>query len=422
MKKLFKDKDLCKKLLWTLFVFLIYRFGCSLAIPGISSVGLKFSADSLFALMNVLGGGALSKFSIFALGVGPYITASIVVELLAVGVVPAFTEWKNDGVKGAQKTERATRFLGFGLAILQAFFITYGFDKQYGIMKSTSAGSYIFVIMMLTAGAMLMIWLGDLITKKGVGNGLSMLIFAGIISSMPATFVETFETLIPGLKGSKLAHGVVEFILFILFYLLLIFLVTKVETAERRVPIQANGTFATGSNMSFMPIRVNSASVIPVIFAQTLLTVPQTIASFISTKAYTKVSAFLSLGSARGLILYGVMTFLFTFMYTDIILDPEEIADNFKKQGTFIPGVRPGKDTEKILGRIILSTTFTGAVCLTVIALLPYLLAKFTSLSTVAALGGTGIIVAVGVAIETIETIESKLTTDKYKNYGGWFH
>lgn len=421
MKKMFKDKELRSRFLWTLLIFLIYRFGCSLEIPGIVSLDIKFSPSSLFALMNVFGGGALANYSIFALGVNPYITASIIVELLSVGVIPILAEWREDGMKGAQKTERVTRFLGFGLAVLQAFFITYGFDKQYGIMTSSSKSAYLFTVTELTAGAMILVWFGDVITKKGIGNGMSMLIFAGIISSLPSVFVSAFSSLIPGMSGSKLARGIVEFTLFVLFYLLLVFLVIKVETAERKIPIQTSGKFATGSSMSYMPVRVNPASVIPVIFAQTILSVPQTISSFISTSAYEKVSSFLSLSSARGLILYGVMTFFFTFLYTDMVLDPEEIADNLKKQGTFIPGIRPGKDTELALGRIILSTAFTGAVCLTAIALLPYLLTKFTSLSEASALGGTGIIVAVGVALETVELIESKLTENKYKGYKGWF-
>ena len=416
MMRLFKNKEMRNRIIITLVIMLLYRYGCSLLVPGISTVNLLLSSTSFFGMMNMLGGGALSRFSVFALGVNPYITASIIIELMTI-VIPVLDEWRQDGQKGMQKIEKATRYLSVILAILQAFSITYQFDRQYGIMQLKSASSYMYVIAILTAGSMILVWLGDQITVHGIGNGISLLIFAGIVAELPSTFTTTFSSLVGGLKGQKVFSGVMNFTLFVLLYLAIIFLVLKIETAERRIPIKSSrgSAFSSGSNLSYLPIKVNSSGVIPIIFAQSIMTVPLMIISFISIDTYKKVDAFVSLTKVSGIVIYAVLVFLFTFFYADTVVDPEEISDNFRKSGTFIPGIRPGKDTQKYLRNILYSTTFTGAVSLTAIAVLPYILTKVTSLTSAAALGGTGIIVAVSVALETIDMLKAKYTELKYK-------
>ena len=416
-----KNREVIKRILFTLFVFLIYRYGCTLTVPGIDKSTYSINADSMFAIMNMMGGGALSRFSIFALGVSPYITAGIIIQLLSMDVIPCLTEWKKDGEKGRKKTERVTRYLTLVLAIIQAISITYGFDKQYGILGADATyRTYIFVITMLVAGTMLITWMGDQITLKGIGNGMSMIIFAGIVSELPATFFQNFyNTVLNAIGTDKLAQGIAHFAGFVILYLLLIFIITFIESGEKRISIKNSGSgFVGGGNMSYLPIKVNPAGVIPVIFAQSLITAPQIIISFFNQDLYRTLNSKLALSNPIGLTIYAVLTFLFTFIYTDMIMDPEEISDNLKKAGSFIPNVRPGKDTAKYIHKVSYRTALIGGIILTFVAALPYVLALFTTVTSTTASGGTGIIVCVGVAIETLEAIKTLQIENKYNT--GW--
>lgn len=419
---LLKNKEVRKKMLFTFFIFIIYRYGCSLTIPGIDKETFSITSDSIFAIMNMMGGGSLSRFSVFALGVSPYITASIIIQLLAMDIVPSFSDWKNEGEKGRKKTDRATRYLALILAIVQGWSITYGFDKQYGILgDGATYRTYVFVIATLVAGTMLLIWLADMITLKGIGNGLSMLIFAGIVSELPATFYGNFANTVLAAEGtSQLTQGIIHFVGFAVLYLLLIFFVTIIECGEKRITIQNSQSIGyTGTTVSYLPIKVNPAGVIPVIFAQSLITAPQVIISFFNTDLYKTLSDNLSLTSFGGLALYGGLTFLFTFFYTDMIMDSDDLSDNLKKQNSFIPGIRPGKDTSKYLHAKISQTAFIGGLFITLLAVLPYALAHFATVTSTTALGGTGIIVCVGVVLETLNTIQSVQIDNKYAV--GWF-
>jgi preprotein translocase subunit SecY len=419
LKNLIKNKEVRKRIYFTLLIFAIYRYGCLLTLPGIDKTAVTISSDSVFSIMNLLGGGALSNFSIFALGVGPYITASIIIQLLSMDVIPAFSDWRNEGEKGRKKSERATRYLGVVLAIIQGFSIVYGFDKQYGILGSGATyRTYIFAVSMLVAGTMLITWLADQITIKGIGNGMSMIIFAGIVAELPSKFFANFSnTVIAAIGTEQLTQGIIHFIGFVLIYLFLIFAVTLVESAERRIHIQnSKATFANGSNNSYLPIKINAAGVIPVIFAQSLITAPQVIVSFFSYSTYSTMSSALSLSTNLGLGLYCFLTFVFTFFYTAMVMNATDMSDNLKKQGSYIPNVRPGKDTENYLKLYIKRTTLIGAIGLTAIAALPYVLAKFATVTSTTALGGTGIIVCVGVAVETIYFLEAMQTEHKYSN------
>lgn len=418
IKKLICNKEVRKRVWFTLLIFAIYRYGCLLTIPGIDKEAVSITSDSVFSIMNMLGGGALSNFSIFALGVGPYITSSIIIQLLSMDVIPAFSDWKNEGEKGRKKSERATRYLALFLAIVQGLSITYGFDKQYGILGTGATyRTYIFIVSILVAGTMLITWLGDQITLKGIGNGMSMIIFAGIVAELPAKFYSNFSSTVLSAisNNSQVAQGILHFVLFVIIYLFLIFMVTLIESAERRITIQnANGKYDTGSSFSYLPIKLNPAGVIPVIFAQSLITAPQIIISFFNYDLYSKLNTALSLSTTLGLAIYCVLTFGFTFMYTDMIMDPEDVADNLKKNGSYIPNVRPGKETERYLALYTRRTALIGAISLTAIAALPYLLARFATVTNTMALGGTGIIVCVGVAIETVYMMEAMQVENKY--------
>lgn len=419
-KEILKNKEVQKKLLFTILIFAVYRYGCTLTVPGINKESVKISTDSVFAIMNLIGGGALNNFSIFALGVGPFITASIIVELMA-GVIPYLEDIKEEGEKGRKKIERISRFLALFLAIIQGWSIVYGFNAQYHIMTDTGILSYAFIITILVGGTMAVSWLADMITVHGIGNGMSMLIFAGIVSSLPNTFYGNFSRAVLGsAETGQLAQGIFHFICFVLIYLTLILGVVVIESAEKRIHIMSsNGRMSNGSTSSFMPVKLNSAGVIPIIFAQSIITVPQMIVSFANYDVYQKMNAFLSFGSATGIAVYGVLTFLMAFFYTSVVLDTEEISERFKKEGFFIPNIRPGKDTEKYLNIVINRTTLIGAVFITVMAVLPYVLALFSTVTSTAALGGTGVIVAVGVLIETMANLESIQTENKYNT--AWF-
>lgn len=419
-KEILKNKEVHKKLLFTILIFAVYRYGCTLTVPGINKESVKISTDSVFAIMNLIGGGALNNFSIFALGVGPFITASIIVELMA-GIIPYLEDIKEEGEKGRKKIERISRFLALFLAVIQGWSIVYGFNAQYHIMTDTGILSYAFIITILVGGTMAVSWLADMITVHGIGNGMSMLIFAGIVSSLPNTFYGNFSRAVLGsAETGQLAQGIFHFICFVLIYLALILGVVVIESAEKRIHIMSsNGRMSNGSTSSFMPVKLNSAGVIPIIFAQSIITVPQMIVSFANYDVYQKMNAFLSFGSATGIAVYGVLTFLMAFFYTSVVLDTEEISERFKKEGFFIPNIRPGKDTEKYLNIVINRTTLIGAVFITVMAVLPYVLALFSTVTSTAALGGTGVIVAVGVLIETMANLESIQTENKYNT--AWF-
>lgn len=420
LKDILLNKEVQKKLVFTVFIFMIYRLGCILTVPGVDKDLLTISSDSIFSIMNLFSGGSLANFSIFALGVSPFITSSIVIELLS-NVIPALEEWKKEGEKGRKKSERLNRYFGVVLAVVQAFGITYAFNHEYSLITNPSASSYMFIIMMLVAGSVAISWLADQITLHGIGNGMSMIIFAGIVAQLPNTFISNFNATVTNAIGtSNLTQGIIHFACFTMLYLVLILGVVCIESAEKRIPIMASAKFSNGSTSSYMPIKINPAGVIPIIFAQSIITVPQTIMSYVNYDAYEKMSAVLSLSSWSGIAIYCSLTFLMTFFYTSVVLDVEDISANFKKQGLFIPNVRIGKDTEKELSLAIYRTTLIGAIVLTIMAGLPYILAHFATVTSTAALGGTGIIVAVGVAIETMRNITSLQMENRYEQIN-WF-
>lgn len=414
--KTITNKKVSKKIWFTLLILIIYKIGINLTVPGTYMDNINFASSSAFTLMNMFGGGALSKYSVFALGISPYITAGIVVQLLAMGVIPKLTDWQEEGENGKRKTEKVTRWMGFFLALVQAFALTYGLDKQYGLLVSNTYRSYILTTAILTAGSMVLVWLGDMITMYGIGNGISMIIAAGILTSLPNTFLSTGAQIF---ANGVSVYPIAKFAGYILLYLFLILGTIVIEGAEKRIPVRyaSSGTTAAGSKMSYLPIKLNTAGVLPIIFAQTLISVPLTIVSMFSSSVYTKMSKILSFNNASGIIIYGLLTFGFAFLYTHMILDENEMAKNLTKSQGFIPGVRSGKDTAKHIADVVNKATIFGAIAITFMAVLPYILGMISSLSTVSALGGTGIIIIVGVTTEALSQLDTVVVENKYSTW-----
>ena len=418
---LFRNKETRKRILFTLAMLLIYRVGSAIPVPGVdaSALGSQIADNSILSIMNMLGGGALERLSVFAMGVSPYITASIIIQLLSMDVIPALTEMSKSGQTGRMQMDKITRYLGVVLSFVQAYSLVYGFDKQYGILQNPSLAGYLYTATVMTAGTMFLIWLGDRISMKGIGNGLSIIIFSGIVSNMPASFVQVYNILAGGTTQGELFNGILQFVLYCLLYLAIVIFVIIMETAVRKIPIQYTNSsnLRGGSDITFLPFKINSASVIPVIFAQSIITAPQIVISFFNTDLYNKLQSFLSLTSWTGLTIYAVLTVLFTFFYTDLQVDPDKIAENLGKSGAYIPGIRPGTETRTYLHKVLNRITVLGAFALMVVAIIPYLLPMFTSLPASTAIGGTGIIVVVGVAMETLAQLKGQLTAKQYKGF-----
>ena len=418
---MFKNKEIRNKILFTLAMLLIYRVGSAIPVPGVDATKLasQISDNSVLSMMNLLGGGALERLSVFAMGVTPYITASIIIQLLSMDVIPALTEMTKSGQTGRMKMEKITRYLGVVLSFVQAYSLVYGFDKQYSVLANSSLSGYLYTATVLTAGTMFLIWLGDRISMKGIGNGLSIIIFAGIVSNMPSQFMQVWNVLAAGTTQGELFNGILQFALFVLLYIIIIVFVIVMETAVRKIPIQYtnSSSYTRGNDVTFLPLKINSASVIPVIFAQSIMTAPQIVISFFNQDLYKTLQTYLSLSSTTGLILYAVLTFLFTFFYTDLQVDPDQVADNLSKSGAYIPGIRPGNETKTYLHKVLNRITVLGAIALVIVATLPYILPMFTSLPSSISIGGTGIIIVVGVAMETIAQLKGQLTTKAYHGF-----
>ena len=407
------NKDLRKRIYFTLGALLIFIVGTNLRVPVSQTKNLTENLGFL-DLLNAMGGGALKNFSILALGVSPYITASIVIQLLEMDIIPYFAELSKEGPVGRRKLNQITRYAGIVFAFLQ------GYAFSYAFMGNASSLDYLYVAVILTAGTAFSLWLGDQITQKGIGNGISLMIMAGIIATLPNTFIVAFNELV--LSGDVLWLGILKFVGFILAYFLIIIGVIYVSEAERRIPLQyANRTTGSyGSEQSFLPIKLNTASVMPVIFASSLLAIPATIATFVNNTGFKNfVDNYLSYTKPVGFVVYIVLIFLFGYFYTFLQLKPDDVADNLKKNGGYIPGVRPGADTSKHIRFVLSRITVTGTILLIILAIIPIVVQQLTGLSSGGAIGGTGILIVVGVALETYKQLEGSLATRNYKKSRG---
>ena len=406
-----KNKDIRKRISFTLFGLLIFALGTTIPVPGTEGA---ISSLGLWELYNAIGGGALENFSIFALGVSPYISASIVTGILQMDIIPYFTELKESGEQGRRKINQINRYIGIVLAFLQ------GFAMAFTFVNGASTLEYIKIAVILTGGTAFLLWLGDQITQKGIGNGISLLIMAGIINTVPKMFIDCFDSLILSSDASLLI-GIISFVVFCLIYLLIIAGVVFEESSERRIPIQYSNrtTSAYGKSQNYIPFKLNSAGVMPVIFASVILSIPSFIAGLLGEESAftTFVNSYINYTTYTGFVLYILLIFVFGFFYTGMQINPKELAKNLNKSGGYIPGIRPGMETEKYIKKILNRITFLGSTFIAIIAAIPIVFSSFinTGLPTSVSLGGTGILIVVGVAVETYKQLESSLINRNYK-------
>ncbi|MFA5542494.1 MAG: preprotein translocase subunit SecY [Bacilli bacterium] len=414
------SKKLLMMFLFTAMFLLIYRFGTRLQLPFVNGDMLTGQTKEMFGFLDVFSGQALSNFSILALGISPYITASIVVQLLQMDILPVLKEWSEEGPAGKQKINQLTKYIALGLAFVQSLTLTLGLPDYFTSGFSNAPINYVYLALVATAGTAFSMWLAEKITKRGIGNGTSMLIVAGILSSFPAMFGELGIThLSPGqLKG------ILTFIAIVLTFLAVIVGIVFMEQATRKIPIQyANRPAAAnfrGKSDSNIPIKLNSASVIPVIFAATLMSIPTTIIQMTgnSEAGFGRVLySIFSQTETIGFVIYVVLIFVFSFFYAFLQMNPEKMAENLQKNNAYIPGVRPGEETASFISRVLFKVTMVGATYLSIVATLPIILTKIFNLSSSVQIGGTGLIIVVGVAIETAKQIKNQKQDQQYRGF-----
>ena len=445
MRKLvaiFKNKDVRGRILFTLGIMLIFRIGASITIPGVTIDQTAMDTSNVLSMMNLLGGGALQSFSLFALGVSPYITSSIIIQLLSMDVLPALTELTKQGQSGRKKIEMATRYLTLVLGAVQAYGITVTMQNTDVItLAGTGFWDYFKLVVYLVAGSMLVMWMADQITVKGVGNGVSMIIFIGIVSSLPtqlySAFYEFFVTQLMTGDTGRILQGALELGIYVLAYLAIILFVIFIEKSVRKIPVQQSGKggalVSKVNNSSFLPIKINSAGVMPVIFASSIMMAPAVLVSFMFSDVSDGVNNFLKIFTYSelvempwfngdtwympwGLIIYIILTFAFSFFYSNLTINPEKMSEDFQKNGTYIPGIRPGNETHRYIKKVLYRVTFLGATALTFIAALPVVLTLLGVVPESLALGGTGMIIVVGVALETMNQINGLLASNEHAN------
>ncbi|MCR0329316.1 preprotein translocase subunit SecY [[Clostridium] innocuum] len=424
---MFKNKDIRNRIFFTLAMLFVFRFGSAITVPGVDVTELTngIQDNSLFAMINMLGGGGLEQLSIFAMGVGPYITASIIIQLLSMDVIPALTELAKGGATGKKQIDRYTRYLAVVLSFFQASTLVYSFSTQYTTLLVNGSGwaSILYVATLLTAGSMFILWIGDRISMKGIGNGVSMIIAAGIIARLPYQFTTAWQTLVDPSNSSATFNGILTYGLYIVSYLLIIVFVVFMQTAERKIPIQYTSSTVTTrkKDMTYLPLKINSASVIPVIFASAILAAPLQICKMVWPAAgwVKTMETYMGMQTPISLVIYVILIFLFTFFYTKLQVDPEKIAENLGKSGTYIPGIRPGTETKEYVNKVLCRITVLGAIGLAFIAVLPHALPLIPGINLPQSMGigGTGIIIVVGVAMETVKQIEGRLTQKSYRGF-----
>ena len=401
------NKDLRKRIYITLFCLGLFALGSSVTIPWATQI---YQDLGFLEIFNIMSGGGLRSFSIFALGVSPYITASIITQLLQMDIVPYFKDLKDQGYTGRQKINKINRYMGIIIGFFQAYVLCIAY------MGSASVFVQLKTALVMTAGTAFCLWMGDQITNKGIGNGQSMLIMAGIILSMPSIFTGAYYVFIT--SGTyEPALGIFFFSLFILVYILIIVGIIWIQLAERRIPIQyANkSTSAYGAQNSFLPIKLNSAGVMPVIFASILTTIPATIVALTKNQnAIDFVNKYIVYNSPTGFILYIILILFFGYFYTFMVMNPDEMSKNLNERGGYIPGIRPGEDTSKYISNSMGKLTLVGSIFLVILAAIPIIFSLIFGLSSQVTIGGTGMLIVVGVAIETYKQMESSLVSRSY--------
>ncbi|KOR76409.1 preprotein translocase subunit SecY [Paenibacillus solani] len=426
LKNIWRVEELRKRIVFTLFVLIIFRLGSFVPVPGVNKdvfTQTNQAGNELFGLLNTFSGGALSQFSIFALSIFPYITSSIIVQLLSMDVIPKFTEWNKQGEHGKKQLAQVTRYGTVILGLIQAFGMSIGFNRIYGMEMVPGATFIDFVVIaiVLTAGTSFLMWLGEQITERGIGNGISIIIFAGIAAGIPMHIRTTIESNF--IQSDQVFMNILKGVIILLILILIITGVVFIQQAIRKIPVQyakrVVGNKMYGGQNTHIPLKINGAGVIPVIFAMSLLQFPVILASFwLDTQGWAKwITENLAYDSALGMILYVLMIIGFTFFYTFVQMNPNQMADNMKKNGGYVPGIRPGKATEKYLTRVMTRLTMTGALFLAVISILPVFFGSLAGLPRTVQIGGTSILIVVGVALDTMKQIESQLIKRHYKGF-----
>ena len=401
------NKDLRKRIYITLFCLGLFALGSSVTIPWASQI---YKDLGFLEIFNIMSGGGLRSFSIFALGVSPYITASIITQLLQMDIIPYFKDLKEQGYTGRQKINKINRYLGILIGFFQAYVLCSAYMGDVGVFVQLKTA------LVMTAGTAFCLWMGDQITNKGIGNGQSMLIMAGIILSMPSIFTGAYNGFITSGTYEQ-ALGIFFFSLFILVYILIIVGIIWIQLAERRIPIQyANkSTSAYGAQNSFLPIKLNSAGVMPVIFASILTTIPATIVALTKNQgAIDFVNKYIVYNTPTGFILYIILILFFGYFYTFMVMNPDEMSKNLNERGGYIPGIRPGEDTSKYISNSMGKLTLVGSIFLVILAAIPIIFSLIFGLSSQVTIGGTGMLIVVGVAIETYKQMESSLVSRSY--------
>ncbi len=417
---LFRNKDLRNKVLIILFLFVVFRVAANIPIPGIGADNLRrfFDQNQVFGLLNIFSGGALSNFSIVLLGLGPYITATIVLQLLTM-IFPALEKmYKEEGEAGRQKFNQYGRLLAIPLAAFEGYGMLTLFQKQ-GVISALSPMVMISSIITIIAGSLLLMWIGELITEQGMGNGISLLIFAGIVARLPVNIFQTFVSWDP----SKIP----SYVLFFVLSIVIIAAVVLITEARRNIPVsyakRVRGSKMFGGQSTYLPLSVNPAGVMPIIFALSILLLPGMVAGYLGTFAgqvgsiATSVGTFFNDQWVHG-IFYFLLVIIFTYFYTAVIFDPKAIADNLQKMGGFIPGVRPGESTMKFLKHILNRVLFTGAIFLGLIAVLPNVVAGVTGVTGFTFLiGGTSLLIIVSVVLDTMRQVNAQLEMREYDTF-----
>ena len=412
LANIFKIPELRQKIIFTLIMFAVFRMGTHIPVPGVnpSVIEQLFNNGSLFGLLDLFSGGALSKFSIFAMSITPYINAAIIIQLLTV-VIPTLEQWSKEGEEGHKKTTKVTRYLTVALAFLQAIGMSIGLKAA---ILNPGVVSILIISITLTAGTVFLMWIGEQITAQGVGNGISLIIFAGIVAALPKNLGKIYHYL----QAGTISYFNVFF--FAVIALAMIVFVILIQQGYRRVPIsyakRVVGQKAYGGHSSHIPLKVNQAGVIPIIFASSVLMFPVTIAQFIQVQWVKTLAGYFAWGTPLQTTLYALLIIFFTYFYTAVTVKISDMAENLKKYGGFIPGIRPGKPTEEYLDHVMTRITLAGAFFLAFIAILPTMIAGATHIDGVN-FGGTALLIVVGVALDTMKQIESMVVMRHYQGF-----
>ncbi|MGT2776091.1 preprotein translocase subunit SecY [Streptococcus hyovaginalis] len=425
LKEALKLKNVRRKIAFTLFIIFIFRLGTHITVPGINAQSLEQLADLPFLnLLNLVSGNAMSSFSVFALGVSPYITASIIVQLLQMDILPQFVEWSKQGEVGRRKLNQATRYISLVLAFIQSIGITAGFNALSSIQLVTSPTwqTYVVIGVILTTGSIIVTWLGEQISDKGFGNGISMIIFSGIIASLPGAISAIYEDYFVNIKASDLTNSWIFVGVLLLAVLLIVFFTTFVQQAEYKIPIQYTKLAQGAPTSSYLPLKVNPAGVIPVIFASSITAAPSSILAFFQSSNHdipwlNTLQNLFSYQTPAGMGIYALLIVLFSFFYTFVQVNPEKTAENLQKNGSYIPRVRPGRETEAYMSSLLKKLATVGSLFLAVISLIPIVAQQVFNLTATVALGGTSLLILISTGIDSMKQLEGYLLKKKYVGF-----